>query len=318
MSSKPPKKEKTSLHPRNKNRERYDLSVLVVHTPGLKKYVRPNKYGNLSIDFSNPVAVKLLNKAILHEYYGITEWEFPNENLCPPIPGRADYIHYLAGVLADTNLGTTPLGDHITCLDVGVGASCIYPIIGVTEYAWRFIGSDIDLKSIASAQHIINSNEVLTNKVDLRLQKKPSHIFKGVIHKDDYIDITLCNPPFHASMEDAHKGSRRKIKNLTGKKVKKPKLNFAGVSNELVYDGGEYQFIENMIRDSTQFSKSCLWFSTLVSKASYLKGIYKSLKNAESVEYKTIPMGTSNKSSHIVAWTFLSKKEQKSWIEAKW
>lgn len=181
-----------------------------------------------------------MNKAFLHNYYGIDYWEFPDENLCPPIPGRADYIHYIADILAEAKPGNIPLGNSITCLDVAVGASCIYPILGVVEYGWRFIGCDIDPKSIASAQHIINSNEVLTNKVGLRLQKKPSHIFKGVIHKDDKIDITICNPPFHASMEEAQKGSRRKIKNLTGKKVKKPKLNFAGISNELVYDGGEY------------------------------------------------------------------------------
>jgi 23S rRNA (adenine1618-N6)-methyltransferase len=309
---------KTRLHYRNRNRDRYDLKALIIAVPELKQYIRPNPIGIRSIDFSNPIAVTLLNKALLSHYYGITYWEFPDENLCPPIPGRADYIHYVADLVAETNNGTVPIGDKITCLDIGLGASSIYPILGITEYGWRFVGTDIDAKSIASARHISNANESLKGKIDCRLQKDPTHIFEGVLNKEDKIDVTLCNPPFHASMEEARKGTRRKIKNLSGKKVKKPALNFAGVNNELVYDGGEYQFIQNMIRESAQFSKSCFWFSTLVSKESNLKGIYKRLKNAETTEFRTIPMGTGNKSSRIVAWTFLSKKEQANWRETRW
>ncbi len=255
-----------------------------------------------------------MNKALLHNYYGIDYWEFPDENLCPPIPGRADYIHYLADVLAASNSGNIPIGNNITCLDVGVGASCIYPILGVTEYGWRFVGSDIDPKSIASAQQIIDSNDVLTNKVDLRLQKNPEHIFKGVIKKDDKINVALCNPPFHSTMEAAQKGSGRKIKNLSGKRTKSPQLNFAGNHNELVCEGGEYGFIQSMIRESQEFANNCFWFSALVSKESNLNGIYKCLQNIDALEFKTIPMGTGNKSSRIVAWTFLDKKEQLVWF----
>ena len=85
-----------------------------------------------------------------------------------------------------------------------------------------------------------------------------------------------------------------------------------------MYDGGEHQFIQNMIRESAQFSKNCFWFSTLVSKESNLMGIYKSLKNVQTTEFKSLPMGTGNKSSRIVAWTFLSKKAQANWRETRW
>jgi 23S rRNA (adenine1618-N6)-methyltransferase len=316
----PEKKEqiKTSLHARNKNRKRYDFDALLIAVPELTKYICPNPIGISSIDFTNPIAVKLLNKALLHHYYGITSWEFPDKNLCPPIPGRADYIHYAADLLAETNASKIPSRNNITCLDIGMGASCIYPIIGVVEYGWRFIATDIDVKSIASAQHIINSNDILKDKIECRLQKNPAHIFEEVLNPRDKIDITVCNPPFHASIEEAQKGTRRKIKNLSGEKGKMPVLNFSGMRNELVYDGGEYQFIQNMIRESAQFSKSCFWFSTLVSKESNLKRVYKSLKNVQTTEFKTIPMGTGNKSSRIVAWTFLSKEEQQIWKNVNW
>lgn len=318
MSTEKSQKVKVRLHARNRNRERYDLEALAKSNPELKDHIVPNKYGIESIDFSNPIAVKLLNAAILNHYYGIKNWDFPDENLCPPIPGRADYIHYMADLLAENNFGTIPTGDRITALDIGLGASCIYPIIGVTEYGWKFIGSDVDPKSIASSQHIVNSNSSLKSKVECRIQKDSKNLFIGILSEEDQIDVVVCNPPFHSSTEDAEEGSRRKIRNLSGKRVNTPELNFAGISGELIYDGGEQGFIRNMIAESEKFSKKCLWFSSLVSQQSKLKGIYKLLNRTQATQVKTIPMGTGNKSSRIVAWTFFSKEEQKEWRETRW
>jgi 23S rRNA (adenine1618-N6)-methyltransferase len=312
------KQEKVRLHVRNRNRERYDLASLINAIPHLAAYVIPNKYGEQSVDFSNPIAVKLLNKALLKHYYSINHWEFPDENLCPPIPGRADYIHYMADLLSESNFGTIPKGDKVICLDIGIGASCIYPIIGVTEYNWNFIGSDIDPNSIESAKNIVKTNPTLKGKVECRFQKNQKDIFYGIIDREAKIDLSICNPPFHASVEDAQKGSQRKVKNLTGQTTKNPELNFAGISTELIYDGGEYKFIRNMVRESKKFSENCFWFSTLVSKKTNLKGINKSLEEVEAVQIKTIPIGTGNKSGRIVAWTFLSKEAQKEWRESRW
>lgn len=317
LSEKQPQ-EKARLHVRNKNRERYDLSALSASTPELKAYIGLNKFGTESIDFSHPRAVKLLNKALLNHYYGIKYWEFPDENLYPPVPGRADYLHHMADLLGESNFDNIPMGDKITCLDIGIGASCIYPILGVTEYGWRFIGSDIDPKSIASAQNIVDSNSVLRGKVKCRLQKNSKNVFQGIIHKEYKVDLSICNPPFHSSVEEAQKGTRRKTKNLSGKKVKTPQLNFAGITNELVSEGGEYKFIGDMIRESRRFSRNCYWFSSLVSKESNLKGIYRLLEKTKANQIKIIPMVTGNKLSRIVAWSFLSGEEQKEWVETRW
>lgn len=309
---------RTRLHPRNKNREQYDLTALTTAFPELKKYVKLNKLGEDSIDFSNPKAVKLLNKTLLYHYYGIKFWEFPDNNLCPAIPGRADYIHHIADLLASNNNTSIPKGNHVVCFDIGVGASTIYPIIGITEYGWNFIASDIDEKSIKTAKIIVNFNSSLHNKVSFRHQEHPNKIFEDIVAVNEKIDVAICNPPFHASLEEAIKGTKRKIRNLTGKTEINPTLNFAGIHNELVCEGGEYAFITNMIYESKKISKNCYWFTTLVSKESNLKGIYKQLKKIDTVQFKTISMGTSNKSTRIVAWTFLTKEEQKRWIKARW
>lgn len=318
MPSPKQKQEKSRLHPRNRNRERYDLKALTVAIPELVHHIKPNKYGADSVDFANPVAVKLLNQALLHHYYGIEHWNFPDKNLCPPIPGRADYVHHVADLLASSNFGKIPKGDQVSCLDVGVGASCIYPILGVVEYGWSFVGSDISPESIASAQSIVEANSVLRGKVECRLQENSRLMFQGVLKKEEKIDLTICNPPFHASQEEAQKGTRRKVQNLSGKKVKTPRLNFAGIFPELIYEGGERGFIHQMIRESAQFSKQCFWFTTLVSKQSNLKGVHKALAHMKATQVKTIPMGTGNKSTRIVAWSFLTKEEQKEWRTKRW
>ena len=318
MSTEKNIQEKVRLHIRNKNRERYDLEALKVAVPELADHITINKYEAESVDFANPVAVKLLNKALLSHYYDIKNWEFPVENLVPPIPGRADYLHYMADLLGQSNFGELPEGDKIKVLDIGVGASCIYPIIGVTEYGWNFIGSDVDAQSIESSTNIVNSNPSLEGKVECRLQENPKAFFAGILNDDEKIDFSMCNPPFHSSTEEAQKVSHRKVKNLSGKKTAKVELNFAGISNELICEGGEAKFIHSMITESQDFAKNCFWFTTLVSKQSNLKGIYKSLNEMEVAQIKTIPIGTGNKSSRIIAWSFLSKEEQKEWRETRW
>jgi 23S rRNA (adenine1618-N6)-methyltransferase len=309
---------KSGLHPRNKHRNNYDFKQLIVSCPDLAKYVLINKYDNESIDFFNPNAVKVLNKALLKHFYSINNWDIPHNFLTPPIPGRADYIHNIADLLAGSNNDKIPKGNKIKCLDIGVGANCIYPIIGNIEYGWMFIGSDIDEDAINAAASIIEQNKPLVANIELRLQQNRNDIFNGVINRDEFIDVTICNPPFHASAAEARKGTIRKISNLKKKTVSKPVLNFGGQNNELWCKGGEKQFVKEMIFQSKSFSKSCLWFTTLISKESNLVGVYKLLQKVAAADVKTIPMSQGNKSSRIVAWTYFGKKEQSKWAKRKW
>src|SRR5258708_22168599 len=130
--------EKENLHPRNSHRAGYDFKQLGKSSPDLKAFVYLNQYHDESIDFSNPDAVKALNKALLKYFYGVDHWDIPEGYLCPPIPGRADYIHYVADLLSENNNGTVPRGNKINVLDIGMGANCVYPLIGSSVYDWQF------------------------------------------------------------------------------------------------------------------------------------------------------------------------------------
>jgi 23S rRNA (adenine1618-N6)-methyltransferase len=310
--------EKTVLHQRNKHRERYDFKQLVTTCPELGKYVKLNPYGDESIDFANPKAVKWLNKSLLKKYYSLEYWDIPTGYLCPPIPGRADYIHTIADVLGSSNHGKIPTGYKVKCMDIGVGASCIYPVIGNKEYGWSFIGCDIDEKALESANKIISYNAFLQRNIELRFQENPKDIFHGVMLRNEPIDVAICNPPFHTSAEEAQKGTLRKLSSLNKTKVTTPVLNFGGQSNELWCDGGEERFVRDMIRQSKQFSANCFWFSTLIAKKEHLAPILEALKTAGATDIKTIEMGQGTKISRIVAWTFLTPTQQKRWIDTRW
>jgi 23S rRNA (adenine1618-N6)-methyltransferase len=298
------KKQTTNLHPRNKHQGQYDFKQLVQHNSQLEEFILVNKQGTTSIDFFNPLAVKALNKALLSFYYKIQNWDIPKDYLCPPIPGRADYIHHVADLLASDNNGNIPKGKKIRVLDIGVGANCIYPVIGTKEYGWSFVGSDISKVALKNAHDIILNNNSLRTNIELRWQAKSNQLFEGVVSAKEYFDLSICNPPFHSSAAEAATGSSRKLKNLGQKEGQKPSLNFGGQEHELWCAGGELQFLNNMILQSKDFADSIRWFTSLVSKEAHLKSAYKSLKKVGVTQSITIPMGQGNKKSRILAWSF--------------
>ncbi|MFQ3173929.1 MAG: 23S rRNA (adenine1618-N6)-methyltransferase [Flavobacterium sp.] len=305
--------EKTNLHPRNQHRFRYDFTLLIENCAELKPFVSINEHHIETIDFSTPEAVKALNSALLITYYDIRNWDIPANYLCPPIPGRADYIHYIADLLAKSNNGVIPKGDTVQGLDIGIGANCIYPIIGNATYGWSYVGTDIDEKAIENCEKIIEGNPKLIDTISLQQQTESRFIFKNIITPEDKFAFTICNPPFHSSQEEATKSSVRKVNNLENTKTTKPVLNFGGHNAELWCEGGELGFITQMIYESAKYPLQCLWFTTLVSKQSHLSSIYKTLNKVNVVEVKTIDMAQGQKNSRIIAWTFLSESQQKEW-----
>jgi len=308
MSKEKKKAIKTKTHSRNRNKERYDLKALLALNSDLENYIKPNFKGEDSIDFSNPLAIRALNKTLLQHYYGIENWNIPDTNLCPSIPKRADYIHHMADVLIESNFGVLPLGENITCFNIGMGASCIYPILGVTEYNWNFIASDIDNSAITTAQVTINANDSLKNKIDCKLQENQKDFFYGIINKDEKVDFSICNPPLFASLEIAKKSTEKK----------NALYPISEIGKELIFDGGEINFLQQLVKESKKFATNCFWFSTLVNKQSNQKGMVEFLKELGATQTKVIPMGMGNKSSQIITWTFLSKEEQTAWKKVRW
>ena len=291
------------MHTNNLHNQSYNFDVLINTNLDLAPFVFINEHGTQTVNFSSSEAVLQLNKALLKQHYHVSNWNIPQHYLCPPIPGRADYIHYLADLLSEENI-TTP----IKGLDIGVGANCIYPILGAQIYNWDMVGTDIDENAIISAKNNIKGSDKLKRHIEIRQQYNNANIFEGIISEKEYFDFTMCNPPFHKSEEEASKGTLKKLRNLQQdnqpyQTKKEIVLNFGGQANELWCNGGEALFIKRMIKQSVAFKTQVGWFTTLVSKKENLKNIYKQLDKLKTT-HKTIAMTQGNKKSRFVAWKF--------------
>ena len=304
--------QKPGLHPRNRHHSRYDLEVLCQAVPALRDFITLSPAGEQTINFADPLAVKTLNKALLAHFYAVKEWDIPEGFLCPPVPGRADYIHHLGDLLSDES-GNVVKGANI--LDIGVGANCIYPLIGAHEYGWRFTGSETHPEAFASAQAILSANPSLNRMIRLRRQKDTTAMFNGVIHKNEQYDATLCNPPFHDSAAAARAGSERKRRNLG--QDRDDALNFGGQQQELWGDGGEVAFIKQMIAESKGFARQVMWFTSLVSKGENLPPLYRALTDVGAVKVVKKEMSQGQKQSRFIAWSFMDDEQRRRFLARK-
>ena len=290
-----------SLHPNNPHQGRYDFSRLCRHYPALQAFVITTAAGDSSIDFSQAAAVQALNAAILASDYQVTFWQLPPGYLCPPIPGRADYLHYAADLVAELTGVAKAQGKQFRLLDLGCGANCIYPILASRSFGWRAVGSDIDNTALKVAGAIVKANANLKGLIELRLQPKATELLFGIIQPGEYYDISVCNPPFYASAAEAAAANQQKWQKL-GKADHG--RNFAGTANELWCEGGELAFIKKLIADSSLFASQVGWFTSLVSQQKHLPALVAQLRRLGVAEVRQIKMQHGQKASTILAWRF--------------
>jgi 23S rRNA (adenine1618-N6)-methyltransferase len=73
-----------------------------------------------------------------------------------------------------------------------------------------------------------------------------------------------------------------------------------------------------MIQESKAFAQSCFWFTTLISKETHLNKALKALRRTNVHQVEIINMAQGNKTSRVLAWTFLNTDQQKHWIKTRW
>jgi 23S rRNA (adenine1618-N6)-methyltransferase len=299
-----------SFHPRNKHQGRYDFEKLVQQHPPLKAYLKTTsdkkKSDVATIDFSDANAVKALNQALLMTQYQISFWDIPDGYLCPPIPSRADYIHRVADLIA---VNGSPTSKLVQALDIGMGANCIFPLLGHRAYGWKFVGADIDSTAVRTAKGLVQAND-LAKAIKCRLQLHAEHIFHDIIKDTEIFDLVVCNPPFHSSEEKAKTASKRKWKNLG--KNPNTGFNFKGKSSELAYPGGERAFVSKMIEESQDYKEQVLWFTSLISNKKHLDNLQKQIEYFKA-RFKVLEMQHGQKQSRILAWTYANESKELNW-----
>ena len=280
------------MHEQNPFRKDYDFKKLVHSHPQLKEFIFINPYQKSTINFADPKAVKSLNTALLKLQYKI-EWDLPDKNLCPPIPGRLDYLLHVSELVRKNDI-------HL--LDIGTGASLIYPILGTCHFNWKCTASEITESSLYNAKQIIRKNSRLES-IELRKQDQKAFILNKIIRPTDFFDVLICNPPFYRNSKEANRQAYRKNRNLKIKEIES--RNFSGIADELWCPGGEKQFIETLVKEGAKFKNQIEWFTALISNEEHLKAIQKAIQNTKPKTLKIVQMGQGNKTSRFAAWSYL-------------
>ncbi|KAK8081049.1 hypothetical protein PG997_008867 [Apiospora hydei] len=223
------------------------------------------------LDFTDPAAMMQLTKTLLKRDFGL-QIELPNDRLCPPVPNRHNYILWLKSLL-DTSSPTYADAYEperkVTGLDVGTGASAVYPLLGCAQRpAWSFIATDIDAQSLACARRNVALNG-LGSRIRVVARKDGGASLIPLDELDgegdgtpQKIDFVMTNPPFYESEAE--------LRQLAAQKALPPASACTGAPHEMVCEGGEVGFIQRLIDESLVLRERVQWYTAMVGKQSSL------------------------------------------------
>ncbi|CAD2107284.1 hypothetical protein YYG_00801 [Plasmodium vinckei petteri] len=205
-----------------------------------------------------------INKEITYPNLNNQNEQRKKNFLCPCVPGRANYIHIISDLTSinslenykdnintyiyrnNNDINNTQIllyGNIIKVLDVGVGANCIYPLLGNIVYKWSYIGVDINIDSLKYSyiNIILNNKE---NDILLMYQHDKHKIFLNVIKDSDLYFFTMCNPPYYTLLEEFNKNPFRNVEANIDEVVYYPEINDDEVEN--IIDHNKYDICNNV------------------------------------------------------------------------
>ncbi|OHW95266.1 23s rRNA (-n6)-methyltransferase [Colletotrichum incanum] len=249
------------------------------------------KRGNL--DFNDPAAVMQLTKTLLKIDFGL-RIELPEDRLCPPVPNRHNYILWLKGLLDSTTYD--PPDQRIVGLDIGTGASCIYPLLGCTQRPWSFFATDIDPKSLACAKKNVEFND-LQNRISVVARTPQDRLIPLDEIGVDKLSFLMTNPPFYTSEQDLIDSAKQKSR--------PPLTACTGAPVEMVTDGGEVSFVGKILKESLQLRERVQWYTSMFGKQSSLEEFVNILREKDINNYAVTEFIQGNKTRRwAIAWSF--------------
>ncbi|KAK8206984.1 hypothetical protein IWZ01DRAFT_351626 [Phyllosticta capitalensis] len=270
-------------------------------------------------------------KPILKKDYDI-ELDMPEDRLFPT-PSRALYVRWIASLLNSTDPSwyenfdpesstqPCPRREEIAGLDIGTGASAIYPLLALRLHPqWFMYATEIDATSLRYAH-----DNLVANKLDDRcrlLQRTPTQPFMPDADKlgRQHLDFVMTNPPFFASVQEWQAS-------LSGTgKEKPPDSVCTGARTEMVYEGegqgegesggggGDYDFALRLYRESAQAEHvKAQWYSVMFGKKQSAQRFVAHLQTAQCLNFATFLLGAANRTRRwVVAWSWLEFRPESS------
>ncbi|OWZ61579.1 hypothetical protein AYX15_06227 [Cryptococcus neoformans] len=276
-------------------KQKPDFARLASRYPKFAPFVNVSEDGYPSINFQDPTALRELTKCLLKEDWGL-DVDLREDRLCPTIPNRLDYIYHVLDL--EPHLPSSSLRP-LRILDIGTGATAIYPILlSRLRPDSRIVATEIDESSYNHAKATLEKNNIPPSSITILKSPTPDPILfplwecKG---KSEDWDFTICNPPFFASSQEMLQGMEQKDRQAHAAPT--------ASDNELITRGGELAFITSMIRESIDIGQRCTWYTTLVGKYSSLQPLVETLGEFKIDNYFVINIKQSRTSRWILGWS---------------
>ncbi|XP_039215056.1 RNA N6-adenosine-methyltransferase METTL16 isoform X1 [Crotalus tigris] len=259
-----------SMHARNRYKNKPpDFAFLASKYPEFKQHVQINLSGRVSVNFKDPQAVRALTCTLLKEDFGL-QIDIPLERLIPTVPLRLNYIHWVEDLIAQQDTATK---DSVTWgIDIGTGASCIYPLLGATLNGWYFIATEVDDVCFSYAKKNVEQNN-LSDLIKVVKVPQKTLLLDALEEESEVIyDFCMCNPPFFANQLEA--------KGVNSRNPRRPppsSVNTGGIT-EIMAEGGELEFVKRIIHDSLQLKKRLRWYSCMLGKKCSLAPLKEELR----------------------------------------
>ncbi|XP_078440677.1 uncharacterized protein LOC144710716 [Wolffia australiana] len=293
-----------TTHPRNRYSEKPpDFGILASLYPSFRPFVFETRSGRSTIDWTDFNATRELSRVLLQHDHGV-QWWIPDGQLCPTVPNRSNYIHWIDDLLSS---GLIPKNSNdpearIRGFDIGTGANCIYPLLGASLLGWSFVASNVTEAALEWARKNVQNNPHLSHLIEIRNadanSEKPTEdllcspaVLVGVVRENEEFDFCMCNPPFFESLEEAGLN---------------PRTACGGTPEEMVCPGGERAFISRIIEDSNKLKLRFRWFTSMVGRKINLKFLVSKLREAGVSIVKTTEFVQGKTARWGLAWSFLA------------
>uniref|UniRef100_A0A1B6KEI6 U6 small nuclear RNA (adenine-(43)-N(6))-methyltransferase n=1 Tax=Graphocephala atropunctata TaxID=36148 RepID=A0A1B6KEI6_9HEMI len=279
------------MHPRNKYRRPPDFKALAIKYPEFRKHAKQDISGKVAIDFKNLESLRALTSTLLKEDFDL-DVEIPLNRLIPTLPLRLNYLLWIEDILA----ANSKTSSDIRGVDIGCGASCVYPLLAAKHFQWHMLGTEVDPESVLIASNNVKRNN-LCDKITVRVVPKGT-MLEGALETGSVYDFCLCNPPFFSSTEELVP------QNVCRSPSRPPPRNaLSGATWELVAPGGEVAFVDSIIQDSLKLREAVRVYSVMLGHKTSVGKVQAALKEAgvERVTSHSFCQGHTTRWG--VAWT---------------
>ncbi|GAA6007446.1 hypothetical protein JCM11491_004166 [Sporobolomyces phaffii] len=312
-----------------------DFGTLAFDVPDRIK----NPAGSWTIDWKNDEAVRSLTKALLKRDFDL-EVALPSDRLCPTVPSRLEYCLWVLklALLTAPRQGATPRARRFIGVDIGTGASCIYPLLlhrliqrlelpsnhpcvsalATSEVDFKLLATEIDSDSFKVAAENVRKNSCRDRIQVCKVESSNGHVCEPeligkplltrelrdgeVLKRINRIDFVMCNPPFYSSAQEMEQSAREKDL--------EPFAVCTAASNELITDGGEVEFIKRMMKESLDIGANKVrWFTSLIGKFSSIGPLVEQLREYEIHNYHIHLLANAGKTRRwILTWSLQAER----------